>query len=49
MSILTTVRLADDLRWCPQCRIDRMIELVDLPDSESESVPVCQDCGCAIG
>ena len=49
MSNLTMVRLADDLRWCPQCRTECLVELVDLPDAEAESVPVCLDCGCAVG
>jgi len=49
MTHLTMVRLADDLRWCSQCQDDRAVELVDLPDAEPETVPVCQDCGCAIG
>lgn len=48
MSNLTVVRLADDVRWCPQCRDEHAVELVDLPDSELETVPVCVDCGCAI-
>ncbi|TDQ05024.1 hypothetical protein [Labedaea rhizosphaerae] len=49
MTNLTVVRLADDLRWCSQCRAERTVELVDLPDAEPETVPVCVDCGCSIG
>ena len=52
MTNATVVRLADDLRWCPQCRDERtveLVELVELPDAEPETVPVCLDCGCGIG